>query len=61
VSTFDIPKIETPRNPGINSLEPGNPGAPASVHAQQGGWLLVARPARCGDTAILANGTPGCR
>jgi hypothetical protein len=61
VSTVDIQKIETPGNPSINSLELGNPRAPASVQGRHGGWLLVARTGRGSDDAILANRTAGCR
>jgi hypothetical protein len=61
VSTSDIPQIETPENPSIGSLELWNTSAPASVHARHGGWLLAARAARASDTALLANGTAGCR
>jgi hypothetical protein len=63
VSTSDIPKIETPENPGGASLEPWNPSAPASVYPRHGGWLLAgtARTVRVNDTAILVTGTAGCR
>ena len=64
VSTVDIPNIEnpeTPENPSINSPELGNSRTPASGHGRRGGWLLIAGTARCGDTAILANRTAGCR
>jgi hypothetical protein len=61
VSTVDILKIEIPENPSINSPELENPRAPAAVHCRHGGGLLVARTVRGDETAILPNGTPGCR